>query len=241
MLKMPTALILTVCLLLSSRVEAQLREPPTPSWVYLASAGSVLFFGSIWFLNMHNKATDEDSLHLLKHNAESEIAYLATAAERNAFKKVKTAEALQAFIEEFWKKRDPNPNTQENEARQSYLQRLAHVNAAFPEFRRSGWQTERGRVYLLYGPPDEIRHEPWENFLFYEPTIKAMELWFYYKATTPGEPPNIFAAFNPGMVKFVFADLEGVGVYAQIYSSEVGEKKDVRALRGSARELQRRY
>ncbi len=235
------AVVLSASLLSFSAANSQEQNPKTPSWVYIASAGSVLIMGSLWYHNIFKKAPKRDALHALKPQAESELVYLATSAERKAFKKIKTVEELHGFMADFWKKRDPDPATPENEVKQAYLRRLAYANASFHEFQRAGWQTARGRAYLLYGPPDEIRREPWENYLFYEPTIKALELWFYHKPTAAGEPPNLFAAINPGMVKFVFADLEGVGIHTQIYSSEIGEKKDARAMRSSARELKERY
>lgn len=233
--------VLALSLLTCSSATAQLRDPATPDWVYISSVGSVLVMGGIWYFNTYKKISKGNATGSLKQRAEQEIVYLATDAERKAFKKIKTDDTLREFMAAFWLRRDPDPHTPENEVKEAYLLRLAHVNASFREQGREGWQTERGRVYLLFGPPDEILHEPWANFLFYEPTIKAFELWSYHRPTTGGEPPNLFAGITPGMVKFVFGDLEGAGNMTQIYSSEIGEKQDVRALLSSAPRSNKRY
>ncbi len=95
-------------------------------------------------------------------------------------------------------------------------------------------------MHLLYGPPDEVLRVPWINYLLNYPlngpTVKAFEFWFYFKPTAAGESPNIFENLNPGMVKFVLADLEGGGILTQVYSSEIGEKKHARVLHNSAQE-----
>lgn len=230
-------LVLTACLLFFARSSAQPRHSETPAWVNAVSVGSVLVMGAVWYFNTYKQTAKSSGIKALKQRAEQEIVYLATPTERKAFKKIRTEEELHDFMTGFWAKRDPDSSTSENEAKESYLRRLQYVNEHFHEASREGWATDRGRVYLLYGPPDDKLFEPWDGYSFFGPTIKATELWFYFRPTTAGEPANIFGRVNSGMVKFVLADFEGTGFYTQIYSSEIGEKKDSRALISSAPEL----
>ncbi|MCK6560352.1 GWxTD domain-containing protein [candidate division KSB1 bacterium] len=226
-------LALAPSLLAFSNPHSRHLDPPTPAWVYVASAGSVLVMGSIWFIKTMKKSTAVDGPQALKQRVTPAVAYFGNSAERKAFKQIHTAEELQRFAAEFWSKRDPDSTTPGNEAKDAYEQRRKYANESFREGRRAGWETARGRVYLLYGPPDEILHEHWIDLPLPGASIKSLEFWFYYRPASAGEPPNLFARMNAGMVKFVFADVEGVGPQTQIYSSEPGEQKDSRMLLGA--------
>jgi GWxTD domain-containing protein len=84
-----------------------------------------------------------------------DVAYIITAEERAAFKRLATDDEREAFIEQFWLRRDPSPDTTENEFKEEHYRRIAYANdrfsSGFP-----GWKTDRGRMYIMYGPPDEI-------------------------------------------------------------------------------------
>src|SRR5687767_5914707 len=80
-------------------------------------------------------------------------------AERAAWKKLKTDNERENFISEFWHLRDPDPDTAENEYREGYYERLAYVNEHFSSG-IPGYKTDRGRIYLKYGKPDEIESHP---------------------------------------------------------------------------------
>lgn len=68
--------------------------------------------------------------------------------------------------------------------------------------------------------------EHWIDFPLPGASITSQEFWFYDRRASAGEPPNLFARMNAGMVKLVFADPVGLGLVRQIYSSEPGEQKD---------------
>lgn len=114
-------------------------------------AGSVLIMGSLWYHNTVKKAAKRDDLTIRKDRAWQELVYLASGKERKVFKKIKTAEELSDFMAEFWKKRDPNPATPENEMEEAYLRRLAYANENFHEHRREGWETERAVCTFFMG------------------------------------------------------------------------------------------
>jgi GWxTD domain-containing protein len=88
-----------------------------------------------------------------------EVDTLVTSAERDAWDKLKTNEEREQFIGEFWRRRDPDPDTEENEYREAYYERLAYVNEHFASG-IPGYKTDRGRIYLKYGKPDEIESHP---------------------------------------------------------------------------------
>ena len=88
-----------------------------------------------------------------------EVPYIITDEERATFKKFSTDDEREQFIEQFWERRNPNPNSPENEFKEEYYRRIAYANeryaSGFP-----GWKTDRGRIYIMYGPPDEIESHP---------------------------------------------------------------------------------
>ena len=88
-----------------------------------------------------------------------EVPYIITDVEREGFKKVLTDQDREAFIADFWLFRDPTPGTPENEFRDEHYRRIAYANSRFASD-IPGWKTDRGRTYIMYGPPDEIDSHP---------------------------------------------------------------------------------
>ncbi|HEY8204291.1 MAG TPA: GWxTD domain-containing protein [Pyrinomonadaceae bacterium] len=90
---------------------------------------------------------------------EKDVAYIITDEERKAFKKLETDDEREHFIEEFWRRRDPDPDTDENEYREEYYERIAYANEHFASG-IPGWKTDRGRIWIMYGKPDETETHP---------------------------------------------------------------------------------
>src|SRR3982751_1171680 len=90
---------------------------------------------------------------------DKDVPYVITDEERRAFKKLETDEERERFIEEFWRRRDPDPDTDENEYREEYYERIAYANEHYASG-IPGWKTDRGRIYIVYGKPDEIESHP---------------------------------------------------------------------------------
>src|SRR6266481_1281401 len=88
-----------------------------------------------------------------------EVVWIISDEERNAFKRLATDEERQQFIEQFWLRRDPTPDTEENEFREEHYRRIAYANERFASG-IPGWKTDRGQIYIKYGPPDEIESHP---------------------------------------------------------------------------------
>ncbi len=83
-----------------------------------------------------------------------DVAYIITDEERKAFKRLSTDDERENFIEQFWLRRDPTPDTEENEFKEEHYRRIAYANERFASG-IPGWKTDRGRIYIVYGPPDE--------------------------------------------------------------------------------------
>jgi GWxTD domain-containing protein len=88
-----------------------------------------------------------------------DVAYIITDEERAAFKKLQTDEEREQFIEQFWLRRDPTPDTVENEFKEEHYRRIAYSNEHYASG-IPGWKTDRGRIYITFGPPDEIESHP---------------------------------------------------------------------------------
>jgi GWxTD domain-containing protein len=84
-----------------------------------------------------------------------DVRWVISDEERMAFKRLQTDDEREAFIEQFWLRRDPTPATLENEMKEEHYRRLAWANDKFSTG-IPGWQTDRGMIYIRYGPPDEI-------------------------------------------------------------------------------------
>src|SRR5438094_2295308 len=90
---------------------------------------------------------------------DEDVSYIITNEERAAFKALKTDEEREQFIEQFWLRRDPTPDTIDNEYKEDHYERIAYANERFASG-IPGWKTDRGRIYILYGKPDEIESHP---------------------------------------------------------------------------------
>jgi GWxTD domain-containing protein len=86
----------------------------------------------------------------LKDWAKKDVSLIITADEERAFEKLRTDEERENFIAEFWRKRDPDPDTEENEYKDEYYQRIAYANEHFTSG-KPGWLTDRGRIYIKWG------------------------------------------------------------------------------------------
>ena len=133
------------------------------------------------------------------------IERIASKDERKGFKKL-SVEEKRAFLESFWAERDPNPNTSENEYRNEYMVRIAYANEAFKGRFQEGWETDRGRIFLEFGQPDEIDRNP------YGGNLMNHEVWHYFSVE--------------GGVEFVFVDRRSLGKLDLVHSTARGHVRD---------------
>jgi GWxTD domain-containing protein len=88
-----------------------------------------------------------------------DVAWIITDEERAAFKQLSNDEERDQFIEAFWQRRDPTPDTEENEYKEDHYARIAYANEHFPAG-IPGWKTDRGRIYIMFGKADEVESHP---------------------------------------------------------------------------------
>jgi GWxTD domain-containing protein len=145
---------------------------------------------------------------------EEVVPYIITSAEKEIFLTLRTEEERGKFIENFWKKRDPNPRTAENEFKLDYYRRIALANKFFGEGGIDGWRTERGKICILLGPPNEIQRDMSASDNSLSIFRGPKEIWNYWGLSNPGLPYNL---------EFVFIDRTGTGHYVLEKSLSLAE------------------
>lgn len=141
----------------------------------LFSIFAISLFCSVLHAQMPGK-TDNNSIRpKVKDWIKKDVLYIVTESEKEAFLKLENDTDRETFIENFWLRRDPDPDTELNEFREEHYERIAFANENFTAG-LPGWRTDRGRTYIVLGKPDKIEKgkatfENLENVPF--------EKWFY--------------------------------------------------------------
>ena len=122
---------------------------------------------------------------VFKRWLKEDVSYIISPDEKATFEKLATDEEREQFMEQFWLRRDPDPNTPENEYREEHYRRVAYANQHFSSG-VPGWKTDRGRVYIAWGKPDSVDSYPTGttyNRPLYEgggsTTTYGFEVWWY--------------------------------------------------------------
>ena len=157
---------------------------------------------------------------------DNDVAYIITNEERKAYKALTTDEERENFIENFWRRRDPNPDTEENEYREEYFERIAYANEKFASG-IPGWRTDRGRVYIAWGKPDSVESHP-SGGAYDRPSYEGggstttypFETWFYRHLDNVGDGLEI-----------EFVDPSGTGEYR--LARDANEKDALRNVPGA--------
>lgn len=132
--------------------------------------------------------------------------YIASKNEIDQYKALSSEQGKREFMQKFWTSRDSNPTGNRNSFYQMYLKRIEECNQKFTAAKKEGWKTDRGRVYMIYGEPNEIERYPNET------QARPYEIWHYYD--------------YEGGVYFVFGDLTGFSDYQLLHSTKRGEMRD---------------
>jgi GWxTD domain-containing protein len=138
----------------------------------------------------------------------NDVDLILTQSERDAWKKLETDDEREKFIEGFWHSRDPDPDTEENEFKQEFFERIAYANEHFSSG-KPGRLTDRGRIYIKFGKPDEVESHP-AGGSYERPSYEGggststypFEKWFYRHI------PNVGNG-----VEIEFVDPTGSGEY----------------------------
>ncbi len=137
-----------------------------------------------------------------------DVIYIITDSERKAFLQLQTNEEREQFIEEFWQRRNPDPDSVDNPVKEEHYRRIAYANEHYASG-VAGWRTDRGRIYIMYGKPDDLEShtqgETWNRPLDQgggETQTYAYEDWTYHYIEGIGEN-----------VELEFVDPSGTGEF----------------------------
>ncbi|HEV2801338.1 MAG TPA: GWxTD domain-containing protein [Pyrinomonadaceae bacterium] len=164
----------------------------------------------------------EENQKIYKDWPNKDVAYIITDAERSAYKKLATDDEREQFIEAFWQRRDPDPDTDENEYKEEYYERIAYANEHYASG-IPGWKTDRGRIYITFGKPDSVESHP-SGGIYDRPSYHGggststypFEVWFY----------RYIEGIGSG-IEIEFVDPTGTGEYRIARSPE---EKDALAM-----------
>ena len=134
--------------------------------------------------------------------------YIATMPEIEKYEKLNTENAKGKFLTNFWEARDEDPSDDVNHYLKDYLRRIKESNIKYKALSKEGWKTDRGRVYLIYGPPSDIDRYPNQT------ETRPYEIWLYNDIE--------------GGVQFIFGDTTGFSDYILLHSTKRGELRDDR-------------
>jgi len=137
-----------------------------------------------------------------------DVIYIITDSERKAFLQLQTNEEREQFIEEFWQRRNPDPDSVDNPVKEEHYRRIAYTNEHYASG-VAGWRTDRGRIYIMYGKPDDLEShtqgETWNRPLDQgggQTQTYAYEDWTYHYIEGIGEN-----------VELEFVDPSGTGEF----------------------------
>jgi GWxTD domain-containing protein len=186
---------------------------PIPSRRKLAALLVLISF-SIVSVPAQKQSPDEKERKITREPKKAYVQWIndhdliLTQSERDAWKKLATDDEREKYIEEVWRSRDPDPDTEENEFKEQFYERVAYANEHFSSG-KAGRLTDRGRIYIKFGKPDSIESHPaggsyerpsWEGGG--STTTYPFEKWFYRYL------PNVRSG-----VEIEFVDPTGSGEY----------------------------
>jgi len=147
----------------------RLLYPKGPSGIWAPALAAVVLMASTamvlaaWHINSNSNVASQQ----FRQNVDNpwqkwlneDVVYIISDEEKAAFEALKTDEEREQFVKQFWARRDPTPGTPENEFKEEHYRRIAYANRHWGG-NLPGWKTDRGRIYIRYGPPDEIDSHP---------------------------------------------------------------------------------
>lgn len=165
-----------------------------------------LFFSSSCRLYQLERKLDPENAEFL-----SKVRYIITGKERKIFLELPDAEK-EEFKKEFWRRRDPDPSTEENEFKMEYFNRIERAGELFVAEGKPGWLTDRGRIFILFGPPTDRITYPMGG----DPYSRCREIWYY------GNFPVVFIDSTcTGTYHLVTYDLSPIRSFNLMYMHEL--------------------
>jgi len=191
----------------------------------------------------------EDAREYYRRWLEQDAIYIIADEERAVFLKLTTDEERDRFIEQFWLRRDPDPNTLENEYKEEHYRRIQYANERFAAG-IPGWKTDRGRVYIVFGKPDEIESYPAGGSYERKPhegggwtSVYPFEIWRYRYIEDVGDDielefvndagGNLFRLTMDQQAKDEFLHVPGMGLtYAEMFDPKFEGRKSFDRVHG---------
>lgn len=177
---------------------------------FLTATSLFMLFSSCRLLRLERRLDPENAEFL------SKVRYIITGKERKIFLELPASDR-EKFKENFWDIRDPDPDTEENEFKMEYFERLETAEELFMGEGKPGWLTDRGWIYILFGPPMErITYTQGSGSI-----NSGREIWYY------GSFPVVFVdSSNTGQFKLISYDLTGLRDYNLMYMHEFSKSQD---------------
>lgn len=229
--------LLTLAMLAAPNPSLSRGDDPVPGWVPV-TVGGVMLMGGVLFVLRHIHDHGEPVVVSPRERAHALTAYVSTVEERAELDRLQSKEEVQAFLDLFFERRDPTPETPENEFRDELVRRFNFANRNF-EDQEEGWKSDAGRIHILFGPPQAIsRASSIEQQADARIDWKTAEFWEYDRKAGGNPFPLLFedeALFDEvfhiqppsrGRMLFVFAQRTMGGRRIQVYSTEPGERID---------------
>ena len=132
--------------------------------------------------------------------------YIRTSDDNDRYEDLDSLDSKRNFLYNFWKNKDLEPSTPQNEYKREYLLRVDYANKHFYTKLRDGFKSDMGRVYVLFGAPDEREYFPMTQ------DHKPYEIWYYHQIE--------------GGIEYTFGDITGFGNYELLTSTKRGEVYD---------------
>src|SRR5262249_41897741 len=129
--------------------------------IFLTTAAGAPVVDQSKHRGQHSKsgsAGETGSAAYYKKRINEDLLYIITSEEKDVFLKLKTDEEREQFIEQFWRRRNPDPNSSANEYKEEHYRRLQYARENFAYAGKPGWMMDRGMIYIKYGRPDSIDH-----------------------------------------------------------------------------------
>jgi GWxTD domain-containing protein len=147
---------------LVKRIRRLLNQPegPRPAFGPIFSATLLTLAAAGALIAWQARAPEPPAASPYAKWVQEDVAYIIDDRERAAFASLRTDEEREKFIEQFWQRRDPTPGTAANEYKEEHYRRIAYVIERFSSPTVAGWKSDRGRLYIMNGPPDEIESHP---------------------------------------------------------------------------------
>lgn len=192
-----------------------------PTWMKVAGGVTFAFALGKWHSNHFRNNSKLNPKYSEKDSSSYAIGYILTGDSLKMFKRLRNEKDRSEFINSFWKELDPYPFDSKNELREEFEKRISYANKKFILERKRGWRTDRGRVYIMYGPPDEIKRMIFTNVSFRQ--NPDAEMWLYNISGERSDIPNELIQLSGHKKFFLFSNLSGDASIRQVYSSEFGE------------------